>query len=141
MKHNIDIVISDQPLSLDACYSFVRNDQGGGNVLFIGTVRDNTQQKTVTKLEFESFASMAEKEMYKIAEKVIADFKALGVSIHHRTGELAIGEIAVIIAVSAPHRNAAFEACSYAIDTLKETVPIWKREYFEDGAIWVAAHP
>jgi molybdopterin synthase catalytic subunit len=84
---------------------------------------------------------MAIKEMQKIALTLEERWGALKVVIHHRVGALLVGEIAVIIAVSTPHRAAAFEACQYAIDTLKETVPIWKKEFFEDGEIWVAAHP
>jgi molybdopterin synthase catalytic subunit len=79
--------------------------------------------------------------MRKIAETAISRFSVDKIAIHHRTGRLEIGEIPVVIAVGAPHRGAAFEACQYAIDTLKETVPIWKKEYFEDGEVWVAAHP
>jgi len=92
-------------------------------------------------LEFEAFEPMAISEMCKIAESIMDKWSATKVSIHHRVGTLAIKEIAVVIAVSTPHRQAAFEACQYAIDTLKETVPIWKKEIFEDGEVWVAAHP
>ena len=84
---------------------------------------------------------MAKKEMQKIAEQAMQKFDAIKISIHHRVGVLQIGEIPVIIAVSTPHRKAAFEACEFCIDTLKETVPIWKKEFFEDGEVWVAAHP
>ncbi|MCL4136184.1 UNVERIFIED_CONTAM: hypothetical protein GTU68_015979 [Idotea baltica] len=84
---------------------------------------------------------MAIKEMAKIAEAIMEKWNALAVSIHHRVGSLGIGDIAVIIAVSTPHRDKAFVACQYAIDTLKETVPIWKKEIFIDGEVWVAAHP
>ena len=93
------------------------------------------------RLEFEAYAPMAISEMTKIAAEVEQRWQAHHVVIHHRVGSLAIGDIAVIIAVSTPHRKAAFEACQYAIDTLKETVPIWKKEIFEDGEVWVAAHP
>jgi molybdopterin synthase catalytic subunit len=109
--------------------------------VFIGTVRDNTQGKTVLRLDFEAYAPMAISEMQKIADQVKARWPAEKVAFHHRVGTLELGEIAVIIAVSTPHRKASFEACQYAIDTLKETVPIWKKEIFEDGEVWVAAHP
>ena len=79
--------------------------------------------------------------MRKIANKIIEKWSAIHVAIHHRTGSLLVGEIPVIIAVSTPHRKAAFEACEYAIDTLKETVPIWKKEVFHDGEVWVSSHP
>ena len=84
---------------------------------------------------------MAVQEMRKIAEKAIEKWPVHAIAIHHRTGVLFAGDIAVIIAVSAAHRDAAFSACRYAIDTLKVTVPIWKKEVFEDGEVWVAAHP
>ena len=93
------------------------------------------------RLEFEAFESMAISEMKKIAVQVEEKWKAEAVVIHHRVGSLAIEDIAVIITVATAHRKAAFEACEYAIDTLKQTVPIWKKEIFEDGEVWVAAHP
>ena len=109
--------------------------------MFVGTVRNQTKGKRVVRLEFEAYGPLAEKEMRKIADSVVDKWQALHVAIHHRVGVLDIGEAPVIIAVSTPHRKAAFEACEYAIDTLKETVPIWKKEIFEDGEVWVASHP
>jgi molybdopterin synthase catalytic subunit len=138
---NIDIQILDKSLELDACYHFVTSPACGGIDLFVGTVRNATQGKEVIALEFESYAPMAIAEMTKIAHTIIDKWQAERVSIHHRIGRLTIGDIAVIIAVSAPHRAATFAACQYAIDTLKETVPIWKKEIFKDGEVWVAAHP
>ena len=137
----IDIQLLDTPIDNEACIDFVNHAEAGGNVVFVGTVRAQTKGKKVLKLEFESYQPMAIKEMRKIAEQVIEKWNALAVSFHHRVGVLDIGEVAVTIAVSTPHRKAAFEACEYAIDTLKETVPIWKKEFFEDGEVWVAAHP
>jgi molybdopterin synthase catalytic subunit len=137
----IDIQILDTPLSPAQCELAVADDAAGGTVVFIGTVRNQTKGKQVVSLEFESYIPMAKKEMQKIAEQVVERWSALHVSIHHRVGNLAIGELPVIIAVATPHRKAAFEACEYAIDTLKESVPIWKKEVFEDGEVWVAAHP
>ncbi len=137
----IDIKITDRELIVNDCVKAVEDDSAGGTAVFIGTVRNQTQGKKVIKLEFESLIPMAEKEMKKIAEIATKKWDALHVSIHHRVGVLDVGEVPVIIAVSTPHRKAAFEACQLAIDTLKETVPIWKKEYFEDGEVWVAAHP
>ena len=137
----IDIQILDHPLSVESCYQYVQDNEAGGNTLFVGTVRNQTQGKKVIRLEFEAYVPMAEKEMTKIAEEIVERWSALKVSFHHRVGNLSLGEIAVIIAVSCPHRKAAFEACQFGIDTLKETVPIWKKEIFEDGEVWVAAHP
>ncbi|CAM1345849.1 molybdenum cofactor biosynthesis protein MoaE [Tenacibaculum crassostreae] len=135
------IKITNEKLNLQECIDFVSEDSCGGIVPFIGTVRNATQNKTVTQLDFSSYVPMAIKEMQKIADTVLEKFTIEKIAIHHAIGTLKIGDIPVIITVSAPHRNAAFEACQYAIDTLKETVPIWKKEYFEDGEVWVNAHP
>jgi molybdopterin synthase catalytic subunit len=115
--------------------------QSGGVDVFIGTVRDATKGKTVVRLEFEAYEPMALKEMRKIAEQAFAQWPVQKLLIHHRVGVLEVGEVPVIIAVSCAHRDAAFEACRYIIDILKQTVPIWKKEIFEDGEVWVAAHP
>lgn len=137
----IDIQLLESPLQPQACIDFVSTPAAGGIDVFIGTVRNQTQGKAVIRLEFEAYAPMAISEMRKIAERAIAQWPVAKVAFHHRIGELVPGEIAVIIAVSTPHRQASFEACQYAIDTLKQTVPIWKKEIFEDGEVWVAAHP
>jgi molybdopterin synthase catalytic subunit len=137
----IHINIADFPLDVVECYQLAHSYEAGGQAIFVGTVRNQTQNKKVVKLVFEAYTPMAIKEMQKIALSLEERWGALKVVIHHREGELLVGDIAVIIAVSTPHRAAAFEACQYAIDTLKETVPIWKKEFFEDGEIWVAAHP
>ena len=137
----IEIKVLDTPLSEKHCTNCVADDAAGGTTVFIGTVRNQTKGKKVVRLEFEAYIPMAEKEMLKIAKQVERKWNALHVATHHRVGVLEVGEIPVIIAVSTPHRKAAFEACEYAIDTLKETVPIWKKEIFEDGEVWVAAHP
>ncbi len=137
----IDIQLLTTPLSISACEAAVLTPDAGGSVVFIGTVRNKTQAKTVTRLEFEAYEPMAISEMGKIAEQAIEKFAVLNISIHHHIGVLDIGEIPIIIAVSAAHRGAAFDACEYCIDTLKQTVPIWKKEVFEDGEVWVAAHP
>ena len=137
----IDIKISSTPLNPEDANTFVTNELCGGIVTFIGTARKFTQNKEVLRLEFEAYEPMAIKEMTKIAEQILQDFPAEKVAIHHRVGTVGLKEIAVIIAVACPHRKAAFAACEYAINTLKETVPIWKKEIFEDGEVWVAAHP
>jgi molybdopterin synthase catalytic subunit len=135
------IDISSLPLMLMDSFNMTSTPDAGGQAIFIGTVRNQTQNKKVVKLVFEAYTPMALKEMQKISLTLEERWGALKVVIHHRVGELLVGDVAVIIAVSTPHRAAAFEACQYAIDTLKETVPIWKKEFFEDGEIWVAAHP
>ena len=135
------IHISDQPLAPQAAIDLVRSDRCGAIDLFIGTVRNHTQHQAVLRLEFEAYQKMAILEMEKIAQHAQEQWPVEHMAMHHRVGTLDIGEIAVIIAVSTPHRKASFEACQFAIDTLKETVPIWKKEIFEDGSQWVAAHP
>ena len=137
----IDIQLKDTTLNTQDCIDYVASSSAGGSTVFIGIVRNQTKGKKVVRLEFESYAPMAISEMKKIAEQAKEKWSAEKISIHHRVGVLDIGEIAVVIAVATPHRKAAFEACEYCIDTLKETVPIWKKEIFEDGEVWVAAHP
>ena len=136
-----DIQILETPLNTQSCHDVVADPAAGGIVVFVGAVRNQTKGRKVVQLAFESYVPMALKEMGKIADILYQKWGILHVSIHHRVGVLKIGEIPVVIAVSTPHRQAAFEACQYAIDTLKETVPIWKKEIFEDGTVWVSAHP
>lgn len=137
----IDIQISSTPLNISACIDKVSSPDSGGVDVFIGNVRNMTAGKKVIRLEYEAYKSMALKEMRKIADEALRKWPVENIVIHHRTGILQIEEAAVVIAVAAPHRDAAFEACRFAIDTLKQTVPIWKKEVFEDGEVWVAAHP
>jgi molybdopterin synthase catalytic subunit len=138
---NINIKISPSTLNVQECVNWVMSPDSGGIDVFIGTVRNATKGKIVTRLEFEAYETMALREMEKIAAQALDKWPVQKILIHHRTGVLQIGEIPVIIAVAAAHRAAAFDACRYIIDTLKETVPIWKKEIFEDGEVWVAAHP
>lgn len=135
------IKITSEKLDLNACYNFVTDDSCGGIAAFIGTVRNDTLGKEVKQLDFSTYKSMAIKEMQKIADAALTKFEIKKIAIHHAEGMLQIGDIPVIITASAKHRKAAFEACQFAIDTLKETVPIWKKEYFNDGEVWVNAHP
>ena len=137
----LHIQLKDIPLSPQECIDLAAHAGSGGSTVFIGTVRDQTQGRKVLRLEFDAYGPMAVSEMRKIAAVVEERWQAHHVVIHHRVGSLEVGEIAVIIAVATPHRKAAFEACQFAIDTLKESVPIWKKEIFEDGEVWVAAHP
>lgn len=137
----IEVKISEQALDVQHCIEQVQSPDCGGIDVFIGTVRNATKGKRVVRLEFEAYERMAEKEMRKIAEAAKAKWPIQKIIVHHRTGVLQIGEVPVVIAVAAAHRDAAFDACRYIIDTLKQTVPIWKKEIFEDGEVWVAAHP
>ena len=136
-----EIKISGKPLQIQSCIEWVMSPESGGINIFIGTVRNATKGKAVIRLEFEAYEKMALAEMGKIARQAGAKWPVQKLLIHHRTGVLAIGDVPVIIAVSAAHRAAAFDACRYVIDTLKQTVPIWKKEIFEDGEVWVSAHP
>lgn len=137
----IDIQLLENPLAEQNCLNFVKSDDVGGIVVFVGTVRNQTKGKRVVRLDFEAYKPMAISEMRKIAEQAVEKFSLKKISIHHRVGTLEVGEVPVVIAASSAHRGAAFDACEYAIDTLKETVPIWKKEIFEDGEVWVSATP
>ena len=141
MTENTSVKITSTTLNLQECYHFVDEVSCGGIVTFIGTVRNTTKNKTVTLLDFSAYEPMALKEMQKLANLALAKFEIHKIAIHHAVGALKIGDIPVIIAVSSAHRKAAFEACEFAIDTLKEKVPIWKKEHFEDGEVWVNSHP
>ena len=137
----IDVKISENPLEITDLLAFVASPTVGGTAVFVGTVRDSTKGKRVVRLEFEAYEKMALLEMQKIAEEAFSRWPIHAFAIHHRVGGLAVGEAAVIIAAGSAHRDAAFDACRFGIDTLKKTVPIWKKEVFEDGETWVAAHP
>ncbi|PCH78228.1 MAG: molybdenum cofactor biosynthesis protein MoaE [Flavobacteriaceae bacterium] len=137
----ISTKITNDVLSLDSCYKFVQAPECGAISLFVGTVRNLTKGKTVHQLDFSSYRTMALKEINKIAQKALESHPIHKIAIHHAEGILKVGDIPVIIAVSSAHRTAAFDACQFAIDTLKKTVPIWKKEHFDDGEIWVSPQP
>lgn len=141
MNENISILLTDSTLHIEDCVRSVTVDGAGGVVTFQGNVRDSTQGRKVLRLEFEAYAPMAVKEMQDIAASALARFSVKKIAIHHRVGILHVGETAVVVAVSSAHRAAAFEACAHCMDELKQRVPIWKKEVFEDGAVWVSAHP
>jgi molybdopterin synthase catalytic subunit/molybdopterin converting factor small subunit len=127
-----------EPLSPDAIAAEVDDPGAGGIVIFSGVVRNETGGRPVKFLEYEAHAAMAEVKMREIGESLRARWSGVKrVAMLHRVGRLEIGEASVLIAVSAAHRGDAFEACRYAIDTLKRTVPVWKKEHFEDGEVWV----
>ena len=132
--------IQDTPLSLDDAVAAASDARWGGVVVFLGTVRDASRGKRVTHLEYEAYPEMAEAKMRQIAVALEAKHAPCRVILHHRVGDLAIGEIAVIVVAGAPHRDAAFAAAREAIDELKTVVPIWKKEYAEDGAVWIDDH-
>jgi molybdopterin synthase catalytic subunit len=133
--------ISDQALDVDAVVAKVSGPGMGGIVTFLGAVRDEARGRAIEHLEYEAYLGMAEREMDKIVAEVAERWPGTRLAIAHRVGHLAVGELAVVIAAAAPHRPEAFAACRYAIDTLKETVPIWKKEFATDGDCWVDEHP
>lgn len=124
-------------IDVAAAATEVRRDGDGAVALFLGTVRNVNAGKPVLFLEYEAYPGMAEREMERIAAESIARFGVTRVTIVHRVGRVEIGEASVAIAVAAGHRAAAMDACRFVIDTLKSTVPIWKREHFADGAVWI----
>jgi molybdopterin synthase catalytic subunit len=132
--------LSDRPLDVGHVVARVLGPDAGGVVTFLGTVRDASRGHEIEHLEYEAYPQMAEREMEKIADEAAASWPGARVAMAHRTGHLAIGEIAVVIAAAAPHRAEAFAAARFAIDTLKERVPIWKKEVAVDGAYWVDEH-
>jgi molybdopterin synthase catalytic subunit len=136
-----EVIISEEPLDVDSIYRRVSSGSAGAVDIFVGTVRNVTKGKKVLRLEYEAYQSMAIKEMQKISLEASAKWPIQKIVIHHRIGTLEIGDAAVVIAVSTPHRHDSFDACRYVIDTLKQSVPIWKKEVFEDGEVWVSAHP
>jgi len=129
--------VTPGPLSVDTLVQKVLTWADGAVVTFVGTVRDSHEGRRVVALEYEAYAEMAEAEMRRIGVEMISKWGLHGIAMRHRVGKLGIGETSVIIAASAPHRREAFEACSEALDMLKATVPVWKKEYFEDGEVWV----
>ena len=137
----LDIQVLSTPLNIETCTNWLQAPGCGGINIFIGTVRNLTNGRAVTRLEFEAYEMMALREMEKIARDAGRQWPVHRLLMHHRTGTLNVGDIPVIIGVAAAHRDAAFQACRFAIDTLKLTVPIWKKEVFADGEYWVAAHP
>ena len=133
--------LSDRPLAPDEVVARVTGSAAGGVVTFVGNVRDHARGRSIRYLEYEAYPEMAEREMQKIADEAGKRWPGTRVAIAHRTGHLEIGEAAVVIVAAAPHRAEAFEACRFAIDTLKQTVPIWKKEVATDGEYWVDDHP
>jgi MoaE-MoaD fusion protein len=130
------ILLVHKTIDADALIHHVRTAGDGAIVTFDGCVRNQSHGRRTLYLDYEAYESMALAKMREIAAEVHAKFPIGRVAIAHRLGRLEISETSVFIAVSAPHRAAAFDACRYAIDTLKRSVPIWKKEYFEDGPVW-----
>jgi molybdopterin synthase catalytic subunit len=136
----IDLI--DQPIDVNAALQTVEDDGAGAINTFIGTVRNKSTGRPVVRLEYEAYDSMALHQLRKVAEQAQQQWPMLrNITVIHRKGTLNIGDVAVVVAVSTPHRAESFAACQYIIDTLKQVVTIWKKEFYEDGDVWVAAHP
>ena len=127
----------EEPLSLEAAVDEVRVDDAGAIATFVGTTRRRSRDRDVLYLEYEAYEGMAEEVMGALADELKSRHELCAVAIHHRVGRVDIGETSVVIAVSAPHRAAALEACREAIDQLKVSVPLWKKEVYADGSLWV----
>ena len=131
------VLVTPAELSLDVLTRAVAHGGAGAIVTFTGIVRDTNDGRPVSKLEYEAYASMAEAEIGRIVGGIEAEIEGTRVGVHHRTGALVVGDLAVVCVASARHRGEAFRACRLAIDRVKERVPIWKREHGPDGPYWI----
>jgi molybdopterin converting factor subunit 1 len=133
--------VVDRPLRLEEVVEAVSGEAYGGLVTFSGSVRNQTRGRRVMRLEYEAYPPMAEKKLAEIGAEVAGRFQGTRLAIVHRVGTLVPGELAVVIAAAAPHRKEAFLGCEHAIERLKQDVPIWKKEFYEDGEVWVGLGP
>jgi molybdopterin synthase catalytic subunit/molybdopterin converting factor small subunit len=130
--------VRDSNLSVDEALAAVRHPGAGGLCVFLGVVRDNADGSDVSRLDYEAYTELANKEMQRILRELMGEIPGVRLAAIHRVGELSIGDTAVVVAASAPHRAEAFRACREALDRIKETVPVWKKEWAPDGsALWV----
>jgi molybdopterin synthase catalytic subunit len=131
--------IAAEPIDVAAIAAAVEDPAAGAVVTFVGTTRDHNEGRRVIRLEYEAYEQMAVAELRKLGEAAAARWPIEKVAIVHRIGIVPVGEASVVIAVSSPHRSDAFEACRFLIDRLKEVVPIWKKEHFEGGEVWIGS--
>ena len=115
----------------------VKNDNAGAVVAFLGRTRDQTDGRVVLHLEYEAYRPMADQELARVTEEMEERWELVGIAIAHRLGRLELGDTSLVVAVSSAHRQNAIEACQYGVDRIKQVVPIWKKEFFEDGEVWV----
>jgi len=139
MQTRILCKITQSPIDMQELADFVADPGAGAMTTFVGTTRNTNDGRRVIRLEYECYPGMAEKEMHKIAAEALTRCPIMKIAMSHRLGRVDIGEASVAIAVSSGHRHAAFEACHYAINQLKETVPIWKKELYEGGELWIGS--
>jgi molybdopterin synthase catalytic subunit len=132
-----EVAVTSAALAIDAVVHAVAGPGAGAVATFLGLVRDHNQGRRVLHLEYEAYAPLAEKALARIVDEAQARWAGARMAIHHRTGRLEIGEASVAIAVATPHRADAFAACRYAIERIKQIVPIWKHEHFEGGEVWI----
>ena len=135
------VAITREKIELERVLAKIKHPEDGAVVVFEGVVRNHTRNRRTLFLQYEAYEEMALKQLDSLVQQAKAQFQIREVSIVHRLGRLEIGESSVLIVVASAHRAAAFDACRWLIDTLKRTVPIWKKEHFEDGAVWADGEP
>ena len=133
--------ITAEPLDPQRLVERVRRDESGAVAVFLGVVRDNSRGRRVLYLEYDAYPEMATRVMRQIAAEAMARWPLTGIAMQHRTGRLEIGETSLLIAVSSPHRREAFESCHHLVDRFKEVVPVWKKEVWEGGEVWIEGEP
>ena len=131
------IIITEAQLDIQSFTNSVLGDENGAVNTFLGVTRNSTAGRAVIKLEYECYLPMAQKQLEEIRTETFGKWKVTSISIGHRIGTIEIGETSLVVAVSGPHRSPVFEGCKYIVDRIKEVVPIWKKEFFEDGSVWV----
>ena len=139
MASDSAIHITHETLDPGRVVELVQHPGAGAIVTFVGTTRDHTGDRRVLRLEYEAYRPMADEQLRRVADEMRDQWELTGVAIHHRLGRLEIGEASLVVAVSSAHRQAAFEACHFSIDRIKQIVPIWKKEFFEGGEVWVGS--
>lgn len=132
--------VTREPLDVQRAFDAVRCDDAGAVAVFHGVVRNENMGRRVGYLEYDAYPEMAVKKMEEIAGELQAKFPITAVAVMHRVGRLEIGETSLVVAVSSPHRKEAFDACHYAVDRIKQIVPVWKKEVWDDGSEWVEGH-
>ena len=135
------VLLSENPIDRDAAIARIRSDQDGAVVVFEGVVREQSRGKTVRALVYEAYGAMAQRQMEMLGDEARRRWPVTDLAMVHRTGTLAVGDVSVVIAVAAPHRGPAFDACEWLIDELKRTVPIWKKEVYTEGEAWIDDRP
>lgn len=131
--------LTDRPIDLSELLAFVGDPAAGALATFIGTTRDHNEGRSILSLDYEAYPGMAEQEMARLGDEAAGKWEITRMAMVHRIGNVPIGEASIAIAVSAPHRDHAFRACRYAIDELKKRVPIWKKEIYQGGEVWIGS--